>query len=162
MVYKNNCQGFIFVMTLFHSKYKYYIIILFRNYRMKLKLKLFIFEVAIHAVEHVRVITNICSNFLTDIDSNLTICLICAISHLFCFCLTNEIIRTMKRKFSFPYSALKYQLVFFQSEENHIDNICNITTYEIKILILHVLRICCLFILSVSCSDRIRVVGIGD
>lgn len=43
----------------------------------------------------------------------------------------------MKRKFSFPYSALKYQLVFFQSEENHIDNICNITTYEIKILILH-------------------------
>lgn len=30
---------------------------------MKLNLKLFIFEVAIHAVEHVRVITNICSTF---------------------------------------------------------------------------------------------------
>lgn len=156
MVYKNNCQGFIFVMTLSQQiQIVYHYFIQELSYETQLE--------TFHLWG-----SNTCSwtckshnkhmfNFLNwyRFQSN-------DMLDLICFCLTNEIIRTMKRKFSFPYSALKYQLVFFQSEENHIDNICNITTYEIKILILHVLRICCLFILSVCCSDRIRVVGIGD
>lgn len=62
MVYKNNCQGFIFVMTLSQQiqiLYHYFI----QELSYETQLETFIFEVAIHAVEHVRVITNICSTF---------------------------------------------------------------------------------------------------
>lgn len=51
--------------------------------------------------------------------------------------------------FHFRHSSINFNYCnwSFLSEENHMKNICNITRYEIKILIL--LRICCIFILSI-------------
>lgn len=161
MVYKNNCQGFIFVMTLSQQ-----IQILYHYFIQELS-----YETQLETFHLWG--SNTCSwtcksqnkhmfNFLNwyRFQSNDMLDLCYFTSVLFLFNKWNH--PHHEKKIFISIFGIEVSTGLFSKRRNHIDNICNITTYAIKILILHVLRICCLFILSVYCSDRIRVVGIAD